>query len=549
MKLNFRTFILGIILILGLENAISPSIYARIVRGSYTLNEIALKVIDLKARLNQINMRSYLGEDVTEERKALNEEARKLFLNEDYYRFISEGFENAPNEFEKRRFKFLKLYFDFMRMSISPEIEKLQNEIMQKRKELIEYKKEVLPEPEEPTPEYYEELDKLWKDFGKQVEPLMRELVKLRNQRARELGYEGWRNLKFKLSEIDEEEFERLFQELKSKIIDAVLVVVERAKREIGWDKIYSAHQLPEFKLIKSYTDRTPEGEILSSTFKTLESIGIDIPMGGESPIEIIYSEDLPFVAYNFLMKPGKDGKSIIILNLKYFLGPYPDTPFHEIGHAIYDYSIQDTLPPELQRWEGIYSAYSEAMAEILSLFMKDIEWLKEFFFIKESVDGEEVIRPLNEEEAGELSRALKIRMVVADMPYWMGNYEFEKEIYENPDQDFEELFTEIKKEYRREDYPIRFSWVQMIPFFASADESMYYQNYILRYIIAAQVHTALREKFGTVFGKKEIGKFLIERLYQFGMSRPWREVIREATGKDLDAGAFIDEFIRNLIP
>jgi peptidyl-dipeptidase A len=287
------------------------------------------------------------------------------------------------------------------------------------------------------------------------------------------------------------------------------------------------------------------EKGLVISTFGTLDSIGINIPQSKESPIEIIYSEDFPFSAYDFLMKPGRSGKSIIIFKLKW-KGYTPDVILHEIGHAVYDYFIDENLPLELQRWEGIYSAYSEAMAEVLSFFIMDKDWLGKFFIIKDKVDGKEITRLLNGEEITQFSNAMKVKLMV-NLLSWMGNYEFEREIYNDPDQDYEELFTRIKKELKRDDFPIRFSWSSMLSFFASSDESIYYQNYILSYIIAAQVQNRIKERFGKIFGSKEIGEFLINKLYKFGMSHPWEEVVEEATGKKLSAKDLIDLIISNL--
>jgi peptidyl-dipeptidase A len=74
-----------------------------------------------------------------------------------------------------------------------------------------------------------------------------------------------------------------------------------------------------------------------------------------------------------------------------------------------------------------------------------------------------------------------------------------------------------------------------------------YYQNYMLGEMFASQTHHALvkavlpGEKLGTAIyvGNKAAGEFLKERVFAPGMTLPWNELTRHATGESLNAKAF----------
>ena len=181
-------------------------------------------------------------------------------------------------------------------------------------------------------------------------------------------------------------------------------------------------------------------------------------------------------------------------------------------------------------------------MANVLGFFAYDKEWVKEFFVVKDSKTNKP--RKLSQEEQDELMQLIFISFL-RNLRFYMLTYEFEKNIYENPDQDFDKLFNEIQNEYTTENFASLVSWTQRLVFFSSSDESVYYQNYILSFIVAAQVHAALKERFGNIFGDKRIGEFL-KQLYRYGASRPWEEVVEEVTGKPVSADDLIEFIMRN---
>jgi len=73
------------------------------------------------------------------------------------------------------------------------------------------------------------------------------------------------------------------------------------------------------------------------------------------------------------------------------------------------------------------------------------------------------------------------------------------------------------------------------------ASEPVYNQNYLVAALIAAQVHETLRSEFGDGYMENpQVSRWLVERLYTPGESVPWRDRVRQATGKDLGIEAYV---------
>jgi len=68
-----------------------------------------------------------------------------------------------------------------------------------------------------------------------------------------------------------------------------------------------------------------------------------------------------------------------------------------------------------------------------------------------------------------------------------------------------------------------------------------YYQNYILAAMIATQLQEALSSKFGDgKISNPAVAPWMIEHLYFAGETMEWNDRIRNATGKQLEPGAYL---------
>ena len=78
----------------------------------------------------------------------------------------------------------------------------------------------------------------------------------------------------------------------------------------------------------------------------------------------------------------------------------------------------------------------------------------------------------------------------------------------------------------------------------------VYYHNYMMGEMFASQVHHALVKAVlpGTkpagaeYVGKKAAGQFMRQRVFDPGLTLPWNELTRHATGEELNAKAFAED-------
>ena len=79
----------------------------------------------------------------------------------------------------------------------------------------------------------------------------------------------------------------------------------------------------------------------------------------------------------------------------------------------------------------------------------------------------------------------------------------------------------------------------------------VYYHNYMMGELFAAQVHAAIcRDVLGGVapskasyVGKPEVGKFMKTKIFAPGRSLGWNDLTKHATGAELNPAAFAAEF------
>jgi peptidyl-dipeptidase A len=127
----------------------------------------------------------------------------------------------------------------------------------------------------------------------------------------------------------------------------------------------------------------------------------------------------------------------------------------------------------------------------------------------------------------------------------------FEKSMYENPDQDLNKLWWDLVEKYQM----VRRPKGRNAPDYGSkihvVSAPVYYHNYMMGQLFASQVHhTIVREVLkqddpdrAIYVNNKEVGQFMRKRVFEPGRTLPWNSLTKYATGKELEAKAFADDF------
>jgi peptidyl-dipeptidase A len=127
----------------------------------------------------------------------------------------------------------------------------------------------------------------------------------------------------------------------------------------------------------------------------------------------------------------------------------------------------------------------------------------------------------------------------------------FEKALYENPDQDLNDLWWDLVEKYQGLARPDDRSAPDYASKIHIVSAPCYYHNYMLGQLFACQVHRSIAREVlhaedaanALYTDNPAVGRFMIERVFAPGRSLPWNELTRHATGEPLSAQAFAAEF------
>jgi peptidyl-dipeptidase A len=119
----------------------------------------------------------------------------------------------------------------------------------------------------------------------------------------------------------------------------------------------------------------------------------------------------------------------------------------------------------------------------------------------------------------------------------------FERLFYGDPEADLDTIWWDCVERYqllKRPEGRRRPDWAAKIHI---ALVPVYYHNYELGHLMAAQLRNRLEEKAGGIVGKPAAGHWLIERIFSPGASLEWRALVEKATGEPLSSRYFIESF------
>lgn len=381
---------------------------------------------------------------------------------------------------------------------------------------------------------------KVWfasKEVGKVVEKDLLELVKKRNGSARLLGYDNYHEMAFDLQELDRDEvfsiFRRLLEQSDGTYRKMKAELDERLAAKFGIEvsDIRPWHYVDPFfqeapPSDATNLDRFYKGkDLVQLTTDTFNAMGIDVT-------DLYEKSDLyPREKKNptaFCTDMDRAGDVRVLCNLTesaYWM----ETNLHEFGHAAYFKYVDPSLPFSLHSYSHILT--TEAIAMLFGKMGKDPRWLKRFLQL-----DEETVTELTPE----LESYQQLHMLIAAR--WIITFVFfEKELYENPDQDLNALWWKTVEEIQLVTPPEDRNnpdWAAKIHFTLAP---VYYQNYALGELVAAQLQRYIERNVSLDFFTEETGKLLVESFFKPGALYSWNEKIRRVTGETLNPQYFAE--------
>ncbi|MHC4697976.1 MAG: M2 family metallopeptidase [Planctomycetota bacterium] len=393
--------------------------------------------------------------------------------------------------------------------------------------------------------------EKAWKGYmavGGKTAPKLAELVSLRNQAARQIGFKNFFALRIALQEIDEAELFKLFDELevltRQPFAQLKRDIDESMARRFG----ISTDELRPWHFGDLFFQEAPRlGEVdLDDMLQGCDLVRIaeDYFAGMGMPVDdILRRSDLYEKGgkspHAFSTDIDRAGDVRILCNLKPNMY-WTDTLLHELGHAVYSKYLADDLPFDLRKASD--GVTTEGIALMLGAMVKSDEWIRKVLNL--SSDQAERFVPT----ARDSLRAEKL--IFSRWAQVMTR--FEHGMYTNPEQNLGRLWWDLKKRYQllnpphdvdRPDYAAKMHVV---------GSPAYYHSYMMGELFASQVHhyvatqvLGINDARDTCFvGRRKVGDYLRDKIFAPGKLHSWRELTRLATGEPLSAKYFAQQLI-----
>ena len=152
---------------------------------------------------------------------------------------------------------------------------------------------------------------------------------------------------------------------------------------------------------------------------------------------------------------------------------------------------------------------------------------------------------------ADDCSRMLRLEQLVFSR-WSQVMVRFERALYENPDQNLNQLWWDLIEKYQgltRPEGRDEPDWAAKIHIATSAGN---YHEYLMGELLASQLTETIGSKvlnspapFSLDFaGDPRIGEFLVDNVFHLGSRYPWNEMIQRATGEKLTSVYYAKQFI-----
>lgn len=384
---------------------------------------------------------------------------------------------------------------------------------------------------------------KIWKEVSEDVI----QIVKKRNEIAKELWYDNYHTMSLNLSEQNPDEISKIFEELDTLTHESFIKEKEKIDEYLSekfwiWKSdlmprhyqnryFQEAPKIYEINIDKYYEDQ----DIVEISKKYYNSLGLDV----DSILKVsdLYEREGKY-QHAYCMS-DKSGTVRILCNIK----PNQkrmNTQLHELWHAVYDKYLDPQTPYIL--YEPAHTFTTEAIAMMFGRFAANAQWIQDIIWI-------------SDEEKNQIADSCfsTIRLEQLITSRWMQvMYHFEKNMYANPDQDLNSLRRNLVEKYQMikkpewRDEPDRASKIHL------ACYPCYYHNYMLGEVLASQIYYHIVEKilksseykFQSFYDKPEVWNYLKEKIFHAWAKYHWNTMIELATWEKLTAKYYAKQFI-----
>ncbi len=380
------------------------------------------------------------------------------------------------------------------------------------------------------------------KTVGFEVADDVRQLARLRNEAARLWGYRDWFALAIDTMEMTE-------TRLAETLGEADRLTAEPFR---AWKASYDASLGTRFGVSSGELRPWHYDDPFFQDVPRAASVDLDELLRGSDIVALarrtflgLGLETQPIIArsdlfprdgkcqHAFCLHVDRAGDIRVLCNIE-ANKEWMDTTLHELGHAVYDASIDHDLP---WLFRDCHLTTTEGMALLSGSLVEDADWLVRIVGMSQA-DADALARPLAASRAVDLLVFTRWVLVITA---------FERELYRDPDGDLDAIWWELVHRYQRLTPPADRrapDWAAKIHIACSP---VYYHTYLYGKIVGSQLRDALAREAGGFVERPDAGRFLVERLFRPGLSLRWDQLVEHATGEPLTARFFASDIQRGL--
>jgi len=353
------------------------------------------------------------------------------------------------------------------------------------------------------------------------------ELVKMRNEFAKTKGYKNFFEYNLKEEyDVDADYLQELLNDVYDNAKDSINKIQTQSKKDLAKEYGIQENELKNYHYglllddnpVKTINDYIKSGEqVVDISKQAYSGMGFDID---SMPItlDLFPRKNKNTHGFCFDIQAGKDAR--ILANLINDLSSI-DTLCHELGHCVYHLGVDTTLP-------FLDQNEAPAVTEAVAMMMGDLNQRENM--LKGLVPDDVLEKYKNDFKKNEC-KFINRSMLIID---------FEKQMYENPNQDLKELWHSLREKYSgaNPDEERNNEWAT-IPHYLS--HPAYYQNYFRANLMKAQMYKRMHKDLGNLTENKNTAEYLNDKLFRYGLSIEEDDLIKQFTGEPLSSKALCE--------
>ncbi len=382
------------------------------------------------------------------------------------------------------------------------------------------------------------------KAVGPIIEPNLKKLALLRNQAARQLGFKDFHVMQLALSELDQKQVLKLFDELDALTRGPFHAAKAEIDAALAKNCGVKVEELRPWHYHDPFFQESPAiyGDY-DTVYRPLDTIklcrtfyaGIGLPIDDVLAHSDLY-EKPGKCPHAFCQDMDREGDVRVLGNVvpgQEWLA----TMLHELGHSVYEKNLPRGVPYVL-RVES-HALTTEGIAMMFERMADDPAWLRAMGIQVPGGNFAAEKRKLSRNKLLIFSRWCQVML------------RFEMGLYDNPEQDLNRLWWDLVEKYQEVKQPEGRDMPDYATKIHIVSAPVYYQSYMMGQLFASQVHHAIaREVYrgadpSTVVyvGSPAVGRFLRERVFAPACTMSWNALTKNATGEELNSRAFAEDF------